>query len=669
MAGWWSFDDIDATWVRDVLGIADARGWSLERVTRGRITQAARLHVRRPDGDVETVVVKCVDPGWTGSLLPLERQHRFYAGSTGLELPVATCRATCLDPGTGRFWTVLDDPGPSHYGDDVVGPTYPTSFLAMAALATVHRAVDWRGPRPDWVDPLPVPDHDGLGDDYVRFVEQYGERIDPVHLTLANQVVASIGTLTDHAARLGARAGIVHGDFRYGNLVVGRHGAARPVVVTNWSHVTWGPRVVDLASFLSMSLPPEVRRRSYDELLHRYLVGLGGPVDGEAIGALRREIHDHAFLVLVQVIRCAVETPGWEAPEKAGPGRSITDLWLTMFARVCTFLEDLGRPLVTPAPGRPSRPVALADEFAHPDSVGDGLSEEWTLAVADTTAEVGVWVRFGRHSALTEGAYVTVSITGPDLPQITVATPTPDIDENLSVTMPGMRMQHTVVDPLRHVHLRLSGRGEAGGDDVGIVLDLHWYACADPALYGGSPLLLVPSVVTGTITLSGLGPAERRIAVDAPGYRDHSWAGTDWWDMRWTAFVAHFDDDSEMNGLDVRIPGIAPVSLGHLQGATTAPVLVDVCRVLDHGDPDDRDRTLSFAVEPGAHTVTFTPTCHADVARPGGPGRPDEVIRRSWGTFTRNDGRRGVGWVETEARPLDGDHAVAGPARPPRDSP
>ncbi|WP_299569473.1 phosphotransferase [uncultured Williamsia sp.] len=655
MPGWWSLDDIDATWVRDVLGIADARGWELDRVTRGRITQASRLLVRRSDGRTEKVLVKCVDPGWSGPVTPVEREHRLYAGVADLSLPVATCRANRLDIDSRVFWLVLEDVGPADYGDDLAGPTFSTTFLTMAALATIHRAVGPQGPRPDWVDPLHVPDRTGLGDDYVRFVERYGERIDPVHLSLANQVVSSIGTLTDHAARLGAQAGLVHGDFRFGNLVLGRHGSGHALVVTNWSHVSWGPRVVDLASFLAMSLSPEIRRRNYDELLHRYLAALGGPVDGEALGALRREIHDHAFLVLVQVIRCAVETPGWEARQ-----RSAGDLWLTLFARVCTFLDDLGRPLAAPAPGRPARPVALADEFAHPGSVGDGRSEEWTLAVTDVDAGLGVWVRFGRHAALDSGAYVAVSVSGPDLPTVTLSTLTADLDESLSVTTDGVRMQHTVVDPLRHVHLRLTGRGDADGSDVGIVLDVHWYTSADPALYGVTPLLLIPSVATGTITLTGLGDVDRRIAVDAPGYREHAWAGTDWWDMRWTAFVAHFDDDSEMNGIDIRVPGLDPMSLGHLQSATSTPTLIDVARVISRPDGPDRLGSWAFAVEPGAHTVTFTPTAVADVLRPGGPHAIDEVICRTWGIFTRNDGRRGVGWVETKAVPVTSGPATRG---------
>lgn len=648
MPGWWSLDDIDATWVRDVLGIADARGWELTRLARGRITQGARLVVSREEGPPCPFVVKSVDPGWNGSHEPLDREHRFYSGVAELPLPIARCRANHLDTARRAFWLVFDDVGHADYGDDLAEPGYTTSFLAMSALATLHRGVEPRAPRPHWIDPLPVPDRSSLGDAYVRFVQQYGERIDPVHLSLANQVVASIDTLTDHAARLGARAGIVHGDFRLGNLVIGGRDADRPVMVTNWSHVTWGPRVVDLASYLAMSLSPETRRRSYGELLHRYLVALGGPVDDEALGTLRREIHDHAFMVSVQVIRGAVETPGWGTRD----GRTTTDLWLTLFARVCTFLDDLGRPLLTPAAGRPARPVALADEYAHPESVGDGRSEEWTLAVTDVGAGVGAWVRFGRHAALDSGAYLAVSITGPDLPTVTMSTLTPDLDDSLSVTADRVRMQHTVVDPLRHVHLRLTGRGDAGGTDVGIVLDLHWYTSAEPALYGVSPLLLIPAVATGTITLSGLEADDRQIAVDAPGYREHAWAGTDWWDMRWTAFVAHFDDDSEMNGIDIRVPGLDPVSLGHLQSATAPPTLIDVARVISRPDGSDRLGTWAFAVEPGAHSVTFTPTAVADVVRPGGPQGVDDLMCRAWGTFTRNDGRRGVGWVESKAVPV-----------------
>ncbi|MGZ8177818.1 phosphotransferase [Williamsia sp. SKLECPSW1] len=651
MPGWWSLDEIDAEWIREVLRVRDAHSWDVETVTSGRITRTGRLRVTGDDGSVMRFVVKSADPGWDGPIDPLVREHRFHTAAHGGSLPISPCLADRLDPDARVYWLVFADAGPGAYGRDLAGPAYTTSFLAMASIARVHRAVDPAEPRPSWLEPTPVPDRDSVGEDYVRFVQQYGERLDPVHLSIANQVVASIGTLTDHAGRLGARIGVVHGDMRSGNLIFGGHRATHPVVISNWNHVGWGPCVVDVASYLALSLPVDVRRASYDELLHRYLVAMDAPVGPERLDALRREIHDHAFLVLVQVLRRAVETPRWETST-----RGATEVWPTLFARACEFLDDLGRPSSTPARARPVPEPLPGDEFPHPEAVGDGRSEEWILAVADAHEGVGAWVRFGRHTGLDEGAYVAVSITGPDIPPVWLTALTPGLDESLSLRTPDVHMEHTVVEPFRHVHLRLTGRGHAAGADVDIAMDLHAYASARPALYGVSPLLLVPSVVTGTITVSGLGPTERRFPVDAPGYREHAWAGTDWWDMRWTAFTAHFDDGSDMNGLDIRVRGLAPMSLGHLQSTTTPPILLDVCRVLQ--GPDEIDATWTFALEPGSHTLTFTPVSGAPVLRPGGAA--ETLIRRVWGTFTRNDGHTGIGWVESEPQPVTPDGASQG---------
>ncbi|GAA2059516.1 ecdysteroid 22-kinase family protein [Williamsia deligens] len=655
MPGWWSPDDIDADWVRVVLGIGDATAWRAERVTEGRPTMTARLHISRTDGSSTSVVLKCVDPAYTGPSDPLSREYRFHVCSGDLPIPTARCLAHRFDEGTRRFWLVFDDVGPGHYGDDLVGPTFTAGFLAITSLATVHRASGAAAQRPEWIDPLPVPDRASLGADYVRFVQRYGERIDPVHLSIANQVVAAIGTLTDHAGRLGARTGIVHGDLRYGNVLVGTREAGRPVVLTNWGQVSWGPCAVDLASFLALSSPPDTRRQTYDEILRHYQLAMGGAASSDDVDALRREIHDHAFLVLVQVIRCAVQTPGWGLQQRGHP----SDLWLTLFARACTFLDDLGRPPASAASARPAGSAHPGDEFAHPDAVTDGRSEEWTLAVADVDAGVGAWFRFGRHSGITEGAYLTLAVTGPDLPAVTLSTSTPDPDPTLTVIADTVELHHDVVEPLQHVHLGLSGTASAAGSEVGLVADLHWYTAATPAAYGVSPLLLIPCAVTGTITVSGMG-ADRTITLDAPGYREHAWAGTDWWEMRWTAFTAHFDDGTDMNGIDARVPGLAPVSLGQVQSPGVAPVLLDVSRVLSgpDDDPDDETAPWIVAVEPGAFTLTFTPVADASARRPG-PGGRDALLRRAWGTFTRNDGRTGVGWLETEAAPI-------GPGTPPR---
>ncbi|MEH3155641.1 MAG: phosphotransferase [Gordonia paraffinivorans] len=668
MPGWWSLDDIDATWVHDVLGIPDAVGWTCDQVTEGRVTATSRLRVTRGDGTVVTHIVKNVDPSWVGPLDPVVREHRFQRAVTDLGLPVALCRAERLDPATGTFWLVFDDVGPGSYGDDDAGLDFQNAFLAVASLATIHRAVPVDARRPPFLDPMVVPDRASLGADYVRFVQRYGELIDPVHLSVANQVVASIGTLVEHVSRLTSPVGIVHGDFRAGNLLRGIHSGSRPMVVTNWTHASWGPNVIDLASLLATALTPETRRALSDELIHRYCSLMDADADAgvarrrRGFDELRREIHDHAFMVLVQVIRNAVLAMRSGASDRTTSG----DVWLRLFARVCTFLDDLSRPPTQTGSARVVTASDPSDEFIHPDGSGDGRSEEWTLSVADVAAGIGAWVRFGQHADLLGRTHLTASVTGPDIPSVSVSGIAQTTTDVMSLRTPSAWMHHRVIEPLRHVHLRLAARGasDLAESDVGVVIDLHWYSSARPAPFGLATTMLVPCAVAGTITLSGLGPHERRFTLDAPGYREHVWSATDWWDMRWTALTAHFEDGTDLRGVDTRIPGLPPVSLGSIRSPGSAPVLVDVCRVLSSPSDDDGGALIgapgpapwAFTVEPGSSTVTFTPVSDASVVRPDPSHAGGTLIRRAWGTFTRNDGRTGVGWVETElSRIADGE--------------
>ena len=50
-----------------------------------------------------------------------------------------------------------------------------------------------------------------------------------------------------------------------------------------------------------------------------------------------------------------------------------------------------------------------------------------------------------------------------------------------------------------------------------------------------------------------------------PGQRDHSHGVRDWWSMDWVWSALHLDDGTHLHGVDLRIPGMPPVSVGYIQ--------------------------------------------------------------------------------------------------------
>ena len=52
-----------------------------------------------------------------------------------------------------------------------------------------------------------------------------------------------------------------------------------------------------------------------------------------------------------------------------------------------------------------------------------------------------------------------------------------------------------------------------------------------------------------------------------PGQRDHSWGVRDWWSMDWIWSALHLDDGTHLHGVNIKIPGVPPFSIGYVQDA------------------------------------------------------------------------------------------------------
>jgi hypothetical protein len=123
--------------------------------------------------------------------------------------------------------------------------------------------------------------------------------------------------------------------------------------------------------------------------------------------------------------------------------------------------------------------------------------------------------------------------------------------------------------------------------------------------------------------------------------------------MDWVWSALHLDDGTHLHGVDLRIPEMAPVSVGYVQraGAVTETSSVTAEATLaDNGLP----LTTTLTFEPGPVTATIDVQGHGPVRLIAPDGRVSNFAR-AWATVHTADGRRGVGWLEwnrNQSRPV-----------------
>jgi len=264
---------------------------------------------------------------------------------------------------------------------------------------------------------------------------------------------------------------------------------------------------------------------------------------------------------------------------------------------------------------------------------------------------VGGYVRLGLTP--NEGvAWFTTVVCGPDQPTVAVLDFFAPLDDPFSLHTSAFDFTHHVESELQTYRVQLRGRGEAhddpaallrgeSGKAVDVSMDLQWATVGTPYQYRLTPRYEIPCTVTGSISVDG-----QQMRFDAvPGQRDHSWGVRDWWGMDWVWSALHLDDGTHLHGVDIRLPGAPPVSVGYRQsrsdGLTELHAVTARASFGDNGLPTATEITY----EPGAVEATADIQGH-------GPLRleaPDERVAwfaRAWATITTSDGRSGVGWIE-----------------------
>ncbi|MYR05516.1 phosphotransferase [Gordonia sp. SID5947] len=646
-------DDVTAEWLSAKLGAGPITHFSIDRIGTGQMSDSHRVTLTYGSGDgPRSVILKVAssDEGSrsTGASLGLyEREVRFYQDVAPLvdDPSIAHCYHASIEP-DGRFCLLLADAGNSSGADDIAGATLSDAINAVTALARIHRpclghsAVE----SADWLQrdsPIDQGLFEGL---YNAFVQRYGEQLDPAHRDLADRFVAGFDGYVAHQAGLDVQ-GLVHGDFRLDNMLFDERSGS--VTVVDWQTVTWGPAAMDLAYFLGLSVPTDVRRAEGEQLVRAYHDALEGAWPGD-IASLWEAVRSQSFFGVLMSIVSSMLVQQTERGDT---------MFMTMFARACTLALDLDAVAVLPEPveAEPLQPRA-DDEDRHEPGPEDLWNESWYFDFADVEQGIGGYIRLG----LTPNAgtaWYTAMICGPSIPTIAV------VDYELPVP-PGSRIEsrrfvadQEIVNPLHEARIRLDGTGIAvedpadllsgspSGADVAVSMNLTWTTDGTGYQYRVTPRYEIPCRVVGTVRVEGVGAEPIELSIDTAGQRDHSWGVRDWWSMDWVWTTGHFSDGSHLHGLDLRIPDMPAMSIGYIQSPDMPITELQVHRsdesFADNGLPEH----TSLHIDPPDRRIEFEPLGHGPL-RLTSPDGAVSLFPRAWGRLRTDSGTEGVGWIE-----------------------
>jgi hypothetical protein len=287
--------DVDAAWLTaalrrsGVLGEAAVAEVVARPVGHGLIGDSFRFEIvydRDAPGAPGSLVGKfpAADPvsKATGVSLNLYAREVSFYREMAATVKMFTPRAYVaeIDPASGDFILLFEDLTPARHGDQLTGCSLADAETAMLEAAALH------GPRwgdaslltLDWLNSRPAANGsilEILPGVVAGFRERYEDMLSPEHMAICQGLPAVWAVANADAS---APPAIMHGDFRLDNILFDVQGGRKPMATLDWQTVGMGPALVDVAYFLSASLPPDVRRANEDALVRRYhdaLLGFG----------------------------------------------------------------------------------------------------------------------------------------------------------------------------------------------------------------------------------------------------------------------------------------------------------------------------------------------------------------------------------------------------------
>lgn len=210
-----------------------------------------------------------------------ERESNFYREvAPKVNLRVPRCYYNVVDAAADRYLLLLEDIRTAAVGDQLAGCSLAQARTVMRAVARFH-AQWWDSPELErfaWMPKMSDPVNDYIEPLYraswTPFLAFQGpeyprERMSEIFAGAADAQQAA----RDRLGR--GPLSIVHTDFRLDNMFFGGPGSDVPFAVIDWQLTLRSLPLLDVAYFMSQSLPVELRRAHEEELLREYHGVLG----------------------------------------------------------------------------------------------------------------------------------------------------------------------------------------------------------------------------------------------------------------------------------------------------------------------------------------------------------------------------------------------------------
>jgi hypothetical protein len=400
--------------------------------------------------------------------------------------------------------------------------------------------------------------------------------------------------------------------------------------------------MTDAAYFIGCALPVEDRRARYEDLLRAYHEGLG-PDSPVSLEDVREGVRHQSFVGVMMAVVSAMLVERTERGD---------EMFLTMLERHSSHVLDTGALDILPGGAQRALVPDPVDEGAHEPGDEPLWNESWYWDFADPEQGIGGWIRLGLVPNQNV-AWINALVCGPDMPTIALLDFEAPLPEDPAVvTGDGVQLRHGATIPLQSYRVDVGGAAQAYDDPSALLsdeegrpaqlaMDLTWTTTGTPYAYRIATRYEIPCTVTGTITVDG-----RTYQIEAvAGQRDHSHGVRDWWSMDWVWSALHLDDGTHLHGVDIRIPGLDPVSVGYIQ-RDGEPVVETTAVTADATFADNGLPTQTRIVyEPGPVDTTIRVRGQAPVRLVGPDGRVSQ-FPRAWVEVETADGRHGVGWAE-----------------------
>jgi hypothetical protein len=266
-----------------------------------------------------------------------EREVRFYeeiGADAGLKAPA--CYYSHADVPGDEYIILLEDMGAAQCGNDLQGCTLGQAELVVRHAAAFH-ARWWQSEallNLSWMPFINDPVYQSAEHSYQQtwplFLNSYGDRVSPGVRkhgeALQHRVIALLDVLAQEPRTMS------HGDYRADNMFFGP--GADTLTLCDWQIASKCNPAFDLAYFLSMSVPPDLRKAEEMRLLHLWHDGLA---DGGVRGyGWEQALRDYRLGVLFSWIYVVISIGSLDPANERGMA-----LFDAIFERRQHAFEDL----------------------------------------------------------------------------------------------------------------------------------------------------------------------------------------------------------------------------------------------------------------------------------------------------------------------------------------